>query len=174
LSSEDWLSKIKQEKQKEDSINANVEADKKAWEAHREKHKDEAKRIIELLNSELRKVVEVYTDPSMQDYTNPSMQLYAKPFMQDYAKPKVEGSDLYVRLSISIARTNCYQGCLISFFLKLTEKGYGLNVLGGSSNFIPPPVTAEAIQKEVMYALQRRSEEVARMANQEKQSHKLS
>jgi hypothetical protein len=156
LSSDDWLSKIKQEKQKENNINADVEADKKAWEAHREKHKDEAKRIMESLNSELRKVAEVYTDSSKQDFD----------------KPKVEGNDRYVQLSLPIVRTGLYQGYSISFMLNLTEKGYGLNVSGGSSNFIPPPVTLEAIQKEVMYFLQRRSEEVARMAEQEKRFHK--
>jgi hypothetical protein len=156
LSSEDWLSKIKQEKQKEDDIKAEVEADKKAWEEHREKHKDEAKRIIELLNSELRKVAEVYTDSSMRDMD----------------KPKVEGNDQYVQLSIPIVRTGLYQGYSISFSLKLTEKGYGLNIFGGSSSFIPPPVTLEEIQKEAIYFLQRRSEEVARMAGQEKRFHK--
>jgi hypothetical protein len=156
LSNEDWLSKIKQQKQKENDIDAEVEADKKAWEAHREKHKDEAKRIIELLNSELRKVAEVYTDSTIQDYD----------------KPKVEGNDQYVRLSIPIVRTGLFQSYGISFSLKLSEQGYGLNVFGGNSNFIPPPVTLEAIQKEIMYVLQRRSEEVARMAGQEKRFHK--
>jgi hypothetical protein len=152
LSSEDWLSKIKQEKQKENDIGADVERDKRAWEAHREKHKDEAKKIIELLNSELKKVAEVYTEPSMRDFD----------------KPKVEGSDQFVQLSAPIVRTGSYQGYSISFMLKLTEKGYGLSVSGGSGNFIPPPVTLEAIQKEVLSFLQRRREEVTRMAEQEK------
>ena len=156
MSNDEWLSKIKQEKQKENNIEVDVEADKKAWEAHRENHKDEAKRIIEWLNSELRKVAEVYTDPSMQDIN----------------KPKVGGSDQYVQLSIPIVRTGLYQGYSISFSLKLAEKGYGLNVFGGSCGFIPPPVTLEAIQKEVLYFLQRRSEMVAQMAEQEKRFHK--
>ena len=162
MSSGDWLSKIEQMRQREKEIEANAKAKEKAWEELKEKYRGEATKIIELLNSELEKVVDVYTDPSLQDYD----------------KPKVEGDNRYVKLNIPIVRGGSHYSFGISFWLKLTEKGYGLDIVKTTyfarddkpyeyKSSIPPPITVSVIQKEVMEVLQARNEAITVLAEKE-------
>ena len=167
MSGDDWLLKVQKMKQKEKEIEANLEVDRKTWEELKEKYKNEASKILGLLNRELKKVVEVYTDPSLGDYD----------------KPKVEGDYRYVSLSIPIVHGGSYGSSHysfgISFWLKLTENGYLLEVIKSMysvrdyrpyeyKGFVQPPVTEESIQKEVMDVLQARNEAIRVMAEKDK------
>lgn len=162
MSEDEWTQNIKKIKEREKEIDAIGEAKRKEWEELKEKHKDEATKIIDLLNSELKKVLTVYEDSSLKKYD----------------KPKVEGDNRYVKLDIPIVRGGSYYSFGISFWLKLTEKGYGLDVVKSTfltrdstphedKTYIPPLVTAIAIRKEVTEVLQARTESIRIMTEQE-------
>ena len=151
--SDDFLTRIKEMKQKENEMDADVKATKKAWDENIEKHKAEKQKIKEMLNSELKKVVEVYTDKSVGEYDRPSL--------------RIEENSVY--LSVPIVRSHSHISYGLYFSLKLTEKGYGLSVHGaGRDGFIEPPVTTDAIQKEVEEFLKARNFEIENMVRAEK------
>jgi hypothetical protein len=152
--SEDWLTKIKEMKKKEDDMNADLEATKKAWTENKEKHKDERNKIIELINSESKKIAEIYTDESAKRYS----------------KPKVTGNDRYVSLSMTIERQSLSRDYEITFSLESTEKGYRVDVHkgNGASKSIFPPVTVEAIQKELVDFISDRNNEIGQLISEEK------
>jgi hypothetical protein len=124
----------------------------------RDKYKDEKGKIIEMLRSELDKVVEVFKDGSQRELD----------------QPKAEIEDLVATLKVPIVHSSTHVGLGISFCPRLTDNGYALNVTRGIfdemsgqirevTRTIFPPVTTEAIQKEVTDFLETRSNTIKMM-----------
>ena len=145
--SEDWLTKIKEMKKKEDDMNADLEE-------HIEKHKDERNKIIEILISQSKKIVEIYTNESAKSH----------------GQPKLTSTEQCVTLNIPIERPSLSQSYKITFTLALTEKGYRVDIKRGNGTGITifPPVTLEAIQNELAGFIHNRNDEMARLISEEK------
>jgi hypothetical protein len=162
LSEDEWTQKIR--KMKEDT-EREIRDKRIEEEELREKYKDEKTEIMELLRLELAKVVEVFKDPSKNEWE----------------QPKVEVSEYAASLNVPIVEMGTRVNTGISFYPQLTDNGYTLKVLRGNFDgmyeqsyetisAIYPPVTTEAIQKEVTAFLESRSHTIKRM---EQRSQKL-
>jgi hypothetical protein len=155
LTEDNWverLKKIKEETERE------IQGKRLVEQQLREKYKDEKTKIFELLRSELNKVVEIFKDPSLQEFD----------------QPKAEIGNWGARLSVPIVHSGTHVGLEIKFFPQLTDKGYALTVAKGMFDgihdksydvnaYIPPPVTANAIQTQVMDFLEARSNTIKSM-----------
>ncbi len=164
LPEDEWvmkLRKMKEETEKE------IRESRYAEQHLREKYKDEPTKITELLRAKLKAVEEIFKESAQQELD----------------QPKMESTTWGACLSFPIIHLGTHVGLRICFFLHLTDKGYGLRVsrdmydgmydkLFETSGYIHPPVTADAIQKEVTDFLEARKDTIKRMDEKEKRFRK--
>jgi hypothetical protein len=155
LSKDEWFEKIK--KMKEDS-ERKIAEDRHAEEQLKEKYEEERKKIIEMLDSELKKVAEIFKSPDLQEYEQPEADI----------------SGWGGHLSVPIAHDNTHMELGVTFSPTLTDTGYGLNVEQEgydtvqekpyrTRTFIPPPIIVESIRGELEKFLESREYIVERM-----------
>lgn len=135
---EDKIRKIKEETDKE------IEEKRLAERRLREKYKDEKPMITEMLRSELGIVLKVFKQPSGKYYDQPILEV----------------ADWGASLRVPIVGAGATVNIGITFSFQFSDNGYGLKVIkrtydaetqksGEINADIPPPVTVEAIQKQV-------------------------
>jgi hypothetical protein len=149
---EDKIRKIKEETDKE------IEEKRLAERRLREKYKDEKPMIIEMLRSELGVVSKVFKQPSGKYYDQPSLEVV----------------DWGASLRAPIVGAGATVNIEITFSFQFSDNGYCLKVIkrtydaetqksGEINPDIPPPVTVEAIQKQVTEFLEVRRDTIKRM-----------
>jgi hypothetical protein len=164
LTADEWVAKLKKMKEETEK---EIRESRYAEQHLREKFKDEPTKIIELLRAKLKNVEEVFKESALQELD----------------QPKMESGTWGACLSVPIIRLGTHVVLKICFFLHLTDKGYGLRVSRDmydgmydkpfeTSGYIRPPVTAEAIQKEVTDFLEARNDTIKRMDEKEKRFRK--
>lgn len=122
MSEEEWVKKLKKIKLE---TKKQIEDIRSGEEEFREKYKDQKKKIIEMIYSQVKLLEEAFKSE----------------------KPKIERHDWGVSLSLPIVHEHTHYTSGIHFYLKLTDKGYGVDVKrNGTSFFIHPPVELEAIK----------------------------
>lgn len=163
MSNDDWLKNLQSMRSEEKKVEDSAEAEKKAWEDLREKHKEERQKIMELLNVELKKVVDVFDNPSLEKLE----------------RPTVEDSGNSVSLKMPIRDGGTYIDLHISFFPHLTMNGYGLEIYEQSYDHvqekhferktsIQPSIDAKKIQDRVANFLNDRKWLMERFAEKQK------
>lgn len=115
MSSDEWINKIKKIKMETEKQIKDIRSGEEEF---REKYKDQKKKIIEMIYSQLKPLEETFKSE----------------------KPKIERSHWGVSLSLPIVHENTHYTSGIHFYLKLTDKGYGVDVKrDGTSFFHPSP-----------------------------------
>jgi hypothetical protein len=158
---EDKIRKIKEETDKD------IEENRLAEQRLREKYKDEKPKIIEMLKSELGVVVKVFKKPSGKYYDQPSL----------------EAADWGASLKVPIVGSGATVNIGITFSFQFSDNGYGLKVVKGTYDAltqksdeitvdIPPPVTVEAVQKQVTEFLEARRDTIKRMEEEAQRSQR--
>jgi hypothetical protein len=148
---EDKLGKIKEETDKE------IEENRLAERQLREKYKDEKPMIIEVLRSELGIVVKGIKQPSKKCYDQPNLEV----------------AGWGASLKVPIVGVGATVNIGITFSFQFSDNGYYLKVIKGTYDAktqkpyeinadIPPPVTVEAIQKQVTEFLEARRDTIKR------------
>lgn len=155
MSEDEWSKKIK--KMKEDTERKILEG-RHAEEELKGKYEEEKRKIIEMLDSELKKVAEIFK----------------KPNLQEYEQTKAETSSWGGHLDVPIVHDGHHVELGMTFNFTLTDNGYGLHVEQEgfdtvqerqyrTSTFIPPPITVDALRNQLENFLESRNYTIERM-----------
>ena len=139
--SEDWKKELESmKKETEEKIAKAREEEEKL----REKYKGDKEKIIDLINSELVPIVEVFK----------------KEDMAEMDQPKIQRHQLGISLYLPITGEGTHIGLNMSFGFSFTEKGYAVTTRRGIydhtkdrvftiEGHIPAPVTTEGVQNAI-------------------------
>jgi hypothetical protein len=155
MSEDEWSKKIR--KMKEDSERKIVEQ-QLAEEQLKGKYEEEKKKIMEMLDSELKKVAEIFKNPALEEYE----------------QPNAESSSWGGHLDVPIVYDGHNVELGINFSFTLTDNGYGLQVEQGGYDtvqertyrtltLIPPPITVDAIRNQLEKFLESRKDIIERI-----------
>jgi len=122
------------------------------------KYEEEKKKIIEMLDSELKKVAEIFKNPALEEYE----------------QPNAESSSRGGHLDVPIVYDGHNVELGINFSFTLTDNGYGLQVEQGGYDtvqertyrtltLIPPPITVDAIRNQLEKFLESRKDIIERI-----------
>ena len=139
--SADWKAELKEMKKKTEEEMKEI---RKKEEELREKHKGEREKIIDLIYSELKPVVETFVEEGKEETDQPKINKY-------------QGG---ISLSLPIVHQGTHIGLSITFGLLFTDKGYGVTTRKtmydhtkdrtfATEGFVEVPVTVEGIRKEI-------------------------
>jgi hypothetical protein len=155
--SDEWIKELKEIKE---------DTDKKIEDVHAkeieliEKHEEEAKRILNMINELCKPVVKIFIDPSLES---------------DQTKFLMNEASRSASITVPVVNFDTHFPLSLSFRLVLTEDGYMVEILEESYDTVQnksfgvkgksmyPPITEEKIKSEIKEFLKKRASMMERL-----------